>query len=382
MYSKHAGALFLILLLSVAAGPAAAQTESVLYSFSGEPDGSTPAAALYVDAHGNVYGTTYGGGSVGEGTFFKLVAGATEDTILHSFNGTSDGRSPSSGVVQHKGAYYGVTGADGEFGWGTIYKLTAAGKLTVLYNFHGGADGINPAGSLAFDSVGNIYGTTENGGIGFGSVYQLTPSGTLNVWHAFSPNGIDGYDPYDGVIFDSAGNLYGTTANGGKYGFGTVYEITASGSESVLYSFGGPPSDGAGPTDKLVRDKKGNLYGTTSEGGADNGGTVFKLTASGSETVLYSFSGTDGQYPFAPLVQDAAGNFFSTTHQGGKYGGGVVFEIPASGGESTVWNFNPDAGDGYFSVSGLAYERATGKLYGVTEQGGAHNDGTVFVVTP
>jgi uncharacterized repeat protein (TIGR03803 family) len=368
-------------LIVLLVGPAAAQTESVLYSFSGEPDGASPAAAPYVDAHGNVYGTTASGGAVGSGTFFKLAAGATQDTVLHSFNGASDGRSPYSGIV-HKGAFYGITGADGEFGWGTIYKVTASGKFTVLYNFHGGADGLNPVGSLAFDSAGNIYGTTQNGGNGFGNVYQLTPSGTLNVLHSFNPNGIDGYDPYDGVILDSSGNLYGTTANGGKFGFGTVYEITASGTEVVLYSFAGPPIDGAGPTDKLVRDKKGNLYGTTSQGGNDNDGTVFKLTPSGTETLLYSFTGPDGQSPFSPLVMDAIGNLFGTTVQGGKYGGGVVFEIPASGGESTVWNFNPDTGDGYYVLGGLTYVKSTGKLYGVTEKGGAHNDGTIFVAIP
>ena len=303
---------------------------TVLYSFAGG-DGSHPRAALIADAAGNLYGTTINGGTQDAGTVFQLTPSGTLK-LLYSFTGGGDGALPFAGLIADAaGNLYGTTNGGGASGQGTVFQLDSSGTLNVLYSFTGGNEASPWAGLIA-DAAGNLYGSTE-GGDGPGAVFQLMPSGALNVLHSFT--GRDGAVPHGGLMFDAAGNLYGTTHNGGASGYGTVFQLTPVGALNVLYSFTGG-SDGAYPEAGLISDMAGNLYGTTYGGGAGGQGTVFQLTPSGNLTVLYSFTlGSDGAWPVGGLVADAAGNLYGTTSSGGATascpgGCGTVFELTVS----------------------------------------------------
>jgi uncharacterized repeat protein (TIGR03803 family) len=252
----------------------------VLHTFNGSPtDRAIPGAAhLIGDSAGNLYGTTESGGASGAGVVFKL--NKTGETVLYSFTGGADGWSPVAGLIRDSaGNLYGTTfggGARfGESGSGVVFKLDTTGTETVLYSFTGGADGGSPAAGLIRDSAGNLYGTTELGGVsGAGVVFKLDTTGTETVLHSFTGPG--GENPYAGLIADSAGNLYGTTYGGGASGSGVVFKLDTTGTETVLYSFTGG-ADGGSPVAGLIRDSAGNLYGTTYEGGTSDAGVVFKL---------------------------------------------------------------------------------------------------------
>jgi uncharacterized repeat protein (TIGR03803 family) len=270
----------------------------------------------------------------------------------------------------------------------------------VLYSFCSWTnctDGRQPQAGLIFDAAGNLYGTTAFGGYyglqtGYGTLFELTPAGggswTEQVVHNFNHDFTDGDEPYAGLIVDAAGNLYGTTSGGGTIGYGTVFELTPTGGGTwteVLHSFG-DGTDGLYPWAGLIFDAAGNLYGTTSEGGTYDGGTVFELTpAAGggwTEKVLHSFgNGNDGAYPhYAGLIFDAAGNLYGTTSGGGTYGGGTVFELTPAGGGSwteTVLHSFGNGTDGAEPYAGLVFD-AVGNLYGTTLGGGTYNYGTVF----
>jgi uncharacterized repeat protein (TIGR03803 family) len=333
-----------------------AGSEKVLYSFGSQAgDGNDPYAGVIFDKAGNLYGTTVGGGTYKCsnayvcGTVFKLTAAGTEK-VLHSFgnpygyDGTKgDGTYPFAGLIfDDAGNLYGTTtyGGDlecGGYGCGTVFKLTAKGKEKVLYRFgRNASDGRNPYAGLIFDNAGNLYGTTFDGGYyGYGTVFEVTAAGKEKILYSFDHYRGDGLHPQAGLIFDNAGNLYSTTTYGGAYGYGTVFELTADGTEKILYSFGGQAGDGESPTGGLIFDTSGNLYGTTSVGGAYYAGTVFELTAAGTETVLYSFgSQTENVvYPYAGLIFDTNGNLYGTTSHAGDleceapYGCGTVFKL-------------------------------------------------------
>jgi uncharacterized repeat protein (TIGR03803 family) len=305
--------------------------ESVLYSFTGSPDGSAPLAGLGLDAMGNLYGTTANGGASHTGTVFKLdITG--KETVLHSFAGApTDGSKPLAGLIRDKaGNLYGTTAFTGPFFNGTVYKLDTTGKEILLYSFLGEPDGCLPAAGLVRDEAGNLYGTTEYGGaFNNGTVFKLDAAGNETVLHSFA-GGQDGYTPAAGLVPDEAGNLYGTTEGGGAFGvFGTVFKLDATGNLTVLHSFGGAPTDGEFPLAGLIRDKAGNLYGTTEVGGAFNNGTVFKVDSTGKETVLHSFAGSpsDGGFPQGGLILDKAGNLYGTTGKGGASNLGTIFKL-------------------------------------------------------
>jgi uncharacterized repeat protein (TIGR03803 family) len=343
-------------------------TETVLYAFTGGSDGSSPLAKLTFDGNGNLYGTTAGGGASGKGTVFELspptAGGKWSLNTLYQFTGGSDGGLPS-GVILASGNLYGMTWRGGASGKGTVFELsppTAGGKWTLntLYPFTGGSDGANPTGGLIMDSEGNLYGTTAWGGAsGNGTVFELTPPaaaggmGTLNTLYAFT-GGSDGGSPLAGLTFGSKGNLYGTTYFGGASGFGTVFELTppaatgGMGTLNTLHAFAGGSSDGANPGAGVTFDSSGNLYGTTTWGGGScpNGGesgcgVVFELSPPGrlrgvvgwTETLLLDFSDnfTVGANPSAGLILDSKGNLYGTTPEGGVscggIGCGVVFEL-------------------------------------------------------
>jgi uncharacterized repeat protein (TIGR03803 family) len=318
--------------------------ESVLYVFTGSTDGGYPTASLIRDKAGNLYGTTREGGDPACecGTVFKLSPGGVE-TVLHAFAGGSDGSAPWAGLIaDDKGNLYGTTSAGGstdchDYGCGTVFKVATDGTESVLYAFTGGVDGGFPTGSLLLDQQGNLYGTTQGGGTGAGdgAVFRLTPGGTESVLHSFA-GGDDGFDPESGLVADAHGNFYGTTELGGGTGCGgngcgTVFEVAANGTESVLHAFAGG-SDGEFPFAALIVGKKGDLYGTATGGGTDDFGIVFKLASGGKETVLHAFGTTqnDGTDPTGALILD--GHFLYGTTENVSFscnGGacGTVFRV-------------------------------------------------------
>jgi len=255
---------------------------------------------------------------------------------------------------------------------------------TVLYSFRDAdsGDGGQPYAGLVKRS--NFYGTTVNGGAyGAGTVYRVTAKGKETVFYSFGSQSGDGLNPYAGLVKDKTGNLYGTTFWGGAYGAGTVYRVTAKGKETVLYSFGSQSGDEYFPFGGLVMDKTGNLYGTTGVGGAYNLGMVYKVTPAGTETVLHSFQSQsgDGYYPYAGLVMDKTGNLYGTTYGGGAYGEGTVYKVAPAGTETVLYSFGSQAGDGANPFAGFIMDKK-GNLYGTTDWGGTYGAGTVYKVTP
>jgi len=362
--------------------------ETVLRTFKRGLDGDQPyLAGVILDSVGNLYGTNAFGGVGGQGVVYKLDASGNE-TPVYAFPGPADGQYPYNGGVIFGSdcQLYGVTQLGGEVGDGVVYQLNADGNETVLYDFgtltaHGYG---RPTGNLIQDSKGNFYGTTFIGqadvGYGNGVVYKLDPAGHSRVLHNFT-GGSDGGDPYGGVIRDSKGNLYGTASGGGASGAGVVFKVDASGDETVLYTFAGG-SDGGVPYGGVIRDSAGNLYGTTYGGGPSGAGVVFKVDTSGNETVLYSFTGgSDGGYPFAGVIRDSKGNLYGTANGGGASGAGVVFKVDKSGNETVLYAFT-GGNDGAYPLWVVLARDSAGNLYGTTQNGGASNAGVVFKLDP
>ena len=378
---------------------AQAQTFTLLHTFTGAPDGAVPVAGLVQDPAGNLYGTTQQGGITGGvcgnsglngcGTVFKVDPSGNE-RVLYKFTGGTDGQFPSAGLVMDAaGNLYGTTQYGGPvtaacgIGCGTVFKLDPFGTLTPLHSVgsSGGLviDGagilygsttegifkLDPAtgtftildgsassgATLALDPAGNLYGTKEEGGLtnsvclnnSCGTVFELDTTDTYSTLYSFTGLGDDGYNPVAGVTLDPAGNLYGTTPYGGipnctagnhsSVGCGIVFKLSPSKVERVFSLING----GDHPVAGLVLDAAGNLYGTTEFRGpaADSLGTVFKMTPSGVETVLYIFTGVpDGHDPVAGLVLDASGNLYGTAEFGGVSGMGTVFKINPLGPEN------------------------------------------------
>jgi uncharacterized repeat protein (TIGR03803 family) len=381
-----------------------AQTERVIHNFAWEPDGAGPTTGLVMDSAGNLYGTTsYGGFNCalsvsGCGTIFRVNTSG-EEIVLYAFSGGSDGSSPSSSLVlDSQGNLYGTAFSGGDLtcntedeGCGTAFKLDTNGNFTVLHTFTGNPDGKYPWGPLIIDSSGNLYGTTYEGGtVGCGTIFKITTSGTEKILHNFIC-GRRGYAPRGGLVRDSKGNLYGTATKGGAFGNGIVFRLTNSGQFTVLHNFDG--ADGDDPQVGLVGDSAGNGYGTTYDGGVYGFGTVFKLDSKANFSVLYSFGGIpDGAYPLDPLILDRKRNLYGTTSGGGsgQCGGGcgIVFELDSSGRETILHNFGGEP-DGALPWGGLVLD-TTGNLYGTTFYGGDSGDicgagygcGTVFEITP
>jgi uncharacterized repeat protein (TIGR03803 family) len=308
------------------------------------------------------------------------VAPAQTFSLRYQFKSGSDGSYPfASLILDSKGNLYGATYGDGAFAQGTVFKVTPAGKETVLHSFTGtGGDGAYPYAPLLRDSSGNLYGTTRFGGAGAGSgcgtVFKVAPDGKETVLYKFTGTGGDGCDPQQGVVRDPKGNLYGTTSAGGGNG-GTVFKVDPSGVETVLHTF--HRTDGVHPSGgSLLRDSAGNLFGTALSGGADFG-TVFKLDTSGTETVLCNFNNTNGASPYGSLVRDKAGNLYGVTNFGGAAGWGVVFKCDTSGNLTVLYSFSGTGGDGAVPGGGLVQDNA-GNFYGTTNSGGTDYFGTVF----
>jgi uncharacterized repeat protein (TIGR03803 family) len=325
-------------------------THTVLYSFTGSADGGEPYKGVTLDTHGNIYGTavTGGGGSCegGCGVVFMLTNsnGTWTQTVIHQFTGGSDGSGPGSGLTfDRHGNIYGMTPTGGTYGLGTVYQLQPQSdgtwNLNVIHEFTGGSDGSSgSAGRLILDRAGNLYGVTTVGGAnGKGVAFEITHTHgtwTLVPLYAFKDQP-DGALPYGGLLFDKAGNLYGTTYYAGVHDVGTVYKLThAKGSwtETNLYSFKGG-SDGSSPISTLVSDSAGNLYGTTSDGGTNCAcGTIFKLSpnANGTwtESVEYRFPGAPkAGFAYNGMVADTVGNFYGATTHGGSANDGTIYKF-------------------------------------------------------
>ncbi|MFY9664213.1 MAG: choice-of-anchor tandem repeat GloVer-containing protein [Candidatus Cybelea sp.] len=330
----------------------------------------------------------------------------THYKLLYSFGAPPDGNYPTANLIDVGGTLYGTTVAGGSNscpttsyqGCGTVFSVTLGGAEKVLYNFGGGSDGSSPQAGL-INVGGTLYGTTDTGGIGCsytypsfgcGTVFSITPSGAEKVLYKF-PGSPDGAYPLAGLV-DVNGTLYGTTTGGGDQyfdacyslnGCGTVYSITTQGEEKVLYAFG-KRHHGLSPDAGLI-DVKANLYGTTHDRSNHLWGSVFRITTGGAEKALHGFNEADGASPYAGLIE-LNGKLYGTTTIGGAYscsayekGCGTVFSVPLRGGtENVLHSFN--GADGYFPLATLI--ELKGKFYGTTRLGGASSEGTVFSITP
>jgi uncharacterized repeat protein (TIGR03803 family) len=331
------------------------------------------------------------------------AAHADSAKVLYAFKGGADGAGPIAGVTSDsQGNLYGTTwegggsGCGGK-GCGTVFKLAPDGTETVLCAFQGGSDGADAYAGVISDSLGNLYGTTLEGGgsgcggYGCGTVFKIAPDGAETVLYVFQ-GGTDGSYPQAGLLRDNRGNLYGTTQYDGAHNGGTVFRIAPDGTESVIYAFCSQTNctDGETPQSALIADKEGNLYGTTVYGGSSEGGTVFQIAPGSTETVLYSFCQVqpnckDGWQPLAGVTRDKAGNLYGTTSGGGEDGiSGIVFKLAPDGTETVLHNFNHYT-DGYVPVSGVIIDKA-GDLYGTLLHNvchhGAEGLGLVYRLSP
>ena len=400
-----------VLVISLTLTPSAqAQTYQVVYNFTGGSDGANPIAGVTLDAAGSLYGTTSAGGRRGFGTVYRLVHSGPNWLfyLVYTFLGltqdSTDGSAPYSRVViGPDGFLYGTThsGGNGQgctalHGCGIVYSVRpkpgdiwVPWQETVLYQF-GIYDGSNPDyGDVVFDQAGNLYGTTRNGGVySHGAVYKLTQSGgnwTEAVLYSFTGSP-DGASPFGGPIFDGAGNLYGTTNAGGANGWGTAYQLKPSvptWTESILHNFQGG-SDGIAPTGGLVFDASADLYGVTQAGGTGGGGTLFRLTpqsdGSWSLDPVYGFVGRlGGQY--RTVTMDNAGNLYGTASGGGAHSWGSVFKLTRSNGGWTYTSLHEFTGlaDGGAPFGSLVID-ANGNLYGTASAGGTNGQGVVFEI--
>jgi len=376
------GSISLQALLMTAVAPA--QTYTTIFMFRNVNTGVHPTAGLIRDADGTLYGTTFDGGGVGQehgfGTIYKLDSAGNE-SVLYRFTGYFDGFRPIGRLVANGRNLVGATSiSDIEDGTGSIYQLNLDdGTETNLAQF---IDDTFPTSGLVRDRTGNMYGTINGGNNTYGSIYEIGASGGFAFIFNFTgrPGGVD---PNGQLALDSGRNIYGVTpAGGGVSNLGVIFKLTPTRQEIVLHAFAGMP-DGGRPLGGLVGDDAaGNFYGTTSKGGTANAGTIFKVDAAGSYSVLYSFTGgADGADPEAELIVDASGNLYGTARLGGAKNLGTVFELRADGRLSVLHTFQGGL-DGSHPAGGLLRD-GDGNLYGTARTGGgSRNGGTVFKISP
>lgn len=382
-------------LWAAAAVASPAQTLTSMFSFAGS-NGAEPYGALVQGTDGALYGTTYLGGANGQGTAFKISSDGAF-TLLYSFcsqSGCPDGINPAASLTMGTNGYlHGATTSDGANGpYGTIFKIGPAGAVTTLFSFDG-ADGQLPYGTLVQGSDRDLYGTTADGGANLaGTVFKVTAAAKLATVYSFCSKGgcADGSTPLSGLVRGTDGNLYGTTFWDGTHSGGTAFRITPSGLLETLYNFCSENgcADGWGSRATLTQATDGNLYGTTSGGGANGEGTVFKLTTTGTLTTLYTFCSqsncTDGGEPWAGLIQATDGNFYGTTSRGGANDSGTLFKITSNGFLTSLYSFCAQVGcaDGAVPFAGLIQD-TDGTFYGATNGGGTGTGcdsgcGTIF----
>lgn len=394
--TRTAALVVTFLAATLITSPAQGQTFNVIYSFNQDALGADPNAGVTLDGHGNIYGTNYFYG-LGYGTVYRLTNrnGIWTPTVLYQFQGGTDGAFPASRVVfGPDGALYGTTSEGGgsgcnAHGCGTVFRLSPPATIckttlchwseTVLYRFTGGADGAIPQyGDLIFDSAGSLYGTTSGGNADFGSVYKLSRSG--GVWAETTlwsfTGGNDGFYPLGGVVFDGAGNLYGTMQTG-------VFEVSPTGAgwnETVIHSFHGMV-EGLVAESGVVFDRAGNLYSSTVVEGLGGQGSIFQLTPTGQNwnlQVIHDGGATLG----TNLNFDAAGNLYGvriTDHNNN----GEAFKMSLVDGSWTYTLLHTFSGQGEGAVpyGGMVMD-SNGNLWGTASEGGVHNYGLVYQITP
>jgi len=376
--SRYLSASLLVGALTLAQGGHAASFK-VIHAFKDGNDGATPWTTRLINVSGNWYGTGLQGGIYNNGTIFVLTPEGKEKT-LYSFAGApSDGWKPLAGLIADSaGNFYGTTNQGGTSDTGIVFKYASNGQETVLHDFTGGSDGGNPEAALVQDQAGNLYGTTVVGGdqsCGCGTVFEIAANGTFSVLHTFT-DGSDGQIPEGTLAIDASGNLYGTAIGGGANGFGTLFKITQGRSFSVLYAFSGG-SDGANPKAGPILDTSGNIYGTTALGGVSNQGTVFKVSAWGKESILHAFTGgSGGSEPYIGVSLDSSGNLYGGTAAGGNNGDGVLFRVSTKGSFAVLHILNGNT-DGEYPSSVPVTDQA-GYLIGTTYAGGADGWGTIY----
>ncbi len=399
--SQICGAAALALLV-LAISPVALAKETRVHEF---PGGVDP-VGLVADHAGNLYGTTGSDGFYGRGTVFQVrpsVYGIWTESAIYSFSGGSDGGNPEAVLtLDAKGNLYGTTqyGGSGTCACGTVFELSPSAngvwKETTLYTFAGGTDGLSPRyTNLIFDSAGNLYGVTEFGGSSSaGTVFELSPQAgggwTESVLYTFAGGTSDGANPLGGLVFDKAGNLYGSANSGGSRqcgsGCGGVFELSpqAGGGwqERMLYFFQNG-ADGAIPDSLLIMDPSGNLFGGTQVGGSGGCGTVFELSpgtgGTWNQQTLHEFAGSDGCEPFLNMVRDSAGNIFGITEAGGAKSSGTIFEITPGGTEHVVFSF--PGGNGGADPRSLIVGPTGQALFGVTFDLYGNGPGVLFEVS-
>jgi uncharacterized repeat protein (TIGR03803 family) len=370
---------------------ASAQTYQYLASFN-YTNGAYPSTRLVQGPNGNLYGTTTGVFNQSYGTVFQITTSGNIAS-LYSFCSKAnciDGKTPLGGLMLADDSnFYGTTSAGGTYGYGTVFKMTPAGKLTTLYSFclqSGCDDGETPTASLVQGTNGNLYGTTSGGGANgnYGTVFEITTTGKLTTLYSFcsvsSCN--DGENPRGGLIQGADGNFYGTTYGNSSNQRGSIFEITPGGAFTTLYTFCSLAlcEDGTEPTADLVQAADGNFYGTASGGGPyGNEGTVFELTSGLVYSVLAGFSGTCCGEPYGGLVQGTDGNFYGTTYYTEYNDYGTAYKITPAGVLSSLYFFCRDANcsDGESPYAGLM-QATNGNFYGTTLIGGTSDFGTVF----
>ena len=357
----------------------------VIYSFKGFPknDGGNPYSGL-TNVNGTLYGTTEIGGTKNVGTVFAISTAGSE-TVLGSFAGSRGGADPKADLAYISGKFYGTT-TGGTSSKGTVFTYSSS-KQSTLHNFNG-KDGATPTAGISHAN-NSLYGTTADGGAyDLGAAFAISASGAETLLHSFGKHGsADGATPAS-ALHDLAGTLYGTTTYGGSYGKGTVYAISPSGAYRVIYNFKGGSKDGELPAAGVINGgSDGTLYGTTEDGGVNDAGTVYTVSSSGAERVVYSFQGSkrDGKYPVAGVI-NVNGTLYGTTAAGGEYGKGTVFAISSSGVETVLHSFGAGSTDGAGPQSRLL--DVNGILYGTTVHGGegtscpGNRCGTVFWISP
>jgi uncharacterized repeat protein (TIGR03803 family) len=402
------------------AGDATTVAANGIFSFSKQETSGTPyLVTVLTQATGQTCTVTSGSGTVSEANVTSVQVTCVTNT--YTISGTVSGLNPGAQVTLQDNATDPATvKANGPFTFGTpiLYNGSYAVSVAIqppaqactvtggtgtgvtsnvtsvtvtcvpatesmIYSFDASPDGVDSRANAIQGSDGNFYGTTYSGGAsGLGIVFKITPAGVETVLHSFAGGTADGSNPSAALVQGSDGNLYGTTYTGGASGLGTVFKITLAGAETVLHSFAGAPVDAGGPMAALVQGSDGNLYGTTQVGGTDNQGTVFKITPTGTETVLHSFAGNtvDGGYPYAALLQASDGNFYGTASNAGPGGGGIVFMITPAGAESILRSFTGFRDSG--TPTAALIQASDGNLYGTSLTGGANNAGTIFRITP
>jgi len=354
---------------------------STIYNFcalTNCTDGERANGALIQSSDGSLYGTTVAAGANESGTVFKITVDGSL-TTLYSFcseANCTDGFAPGTGLIQgSKGDFFGTTSQGGANGAGTVFKISPSGTLTTLHSFDT-TDGEYPNG-LVQGTNGEFYGTTSEGGTtGAGTVFKMTSDGELTTLYSFCSQTacVDGSYP-NGLIHGPHGDYYGTTSDGGASNHGTVFKVTATGAETAIYSFCAQPNctDGEYPYGGLVQGGS-DLYGTTSAGGSGNFGTAFKITSAGALKTLYSFIETDGASPQAALLRATNGDLYGSLFLGGT-GDGTLFKLTPSGRFTKLHTF--DGADGYRPGTPLSQD-TNGDIYGTTSEGGANGGGTIF----